>query len=134
MSTQGPNGDQTYPIDSGASGDVAANVIVYMSSANAGNAAVAGANQTGVFGVTMEQTDTNGYANVRRQGVAQVTVGTGGVVAGNFVASDASGHAVAVTPHAAGGGTLTGIIGIAQNTVAAGNLADVLINPQNLYV
>lgn len=135
MSKQGFQTVRTYAIDGGANGAVAANKIVAMSGVNAGNALVATAGLLGVFGVTMEATDTNGYAPVQvlNGSVAQINSG-GAITAGNFVRSNGTGDAVTLTPAAAGAGTLKGVLGIAQTSVTGANLlVDVMLLPQNLF-
>lgn len=118
----------TLPITSGASGAVAAHLIIVADGSNAGNGKVSTAAAQGFVGVTTEVTDTLGYTTVRTRGIARVRAG-GTVVAGNQIASDAVGKGVAITP-AASGASVKQVAGTALSSCANGELFDLLINPQ----
>ena len=132
MATQGYKSADSFPLDGAPAVAVGANLIVAMSGVNPGNALLATAGLVNVFGVTQEATDTNGYALVQLQGVAQVIAG-GTVTAGDRLMSDAAGKAVTMAPSVAGAGTLKGSIGIARASATNGNLVDVILCPQNLF-
>jgi len=133
MANQGYHEIDSFPVDGAPATPVAANTIVTMSGTNAGNVAVAGAGATGIIGVTIEATDTNGYAAVRLIGTVRVQVGASNITAGQDIGSDASGHAIPLTPSVAGAGTLKGRAGIARGSALANNLVDVLLMPQDLF-
>ncbi|MBC8138136.1 MAG: hypothetical protein H8F28_19830 [Fibrella sp.] len=123
------DGTGTFPITGGALGAVGKNLIIVADGANPGNGKVSTASALGIVGVTLEKTDTNGYAAVQTSGVADILVGAGGVAAGNLVTSDADGKAVAIVP-ANAGASVKQVAGVALTTVAANGVAQVLLQPQ----
>lgn len=127
MQYTGDRSDITVPITGGASGAVAANRIIIADAANPGSGKLSTAAARGLIGVTLEVTDTNGYAPVRTKGIAKVIVGSGGVTAGDNLASDSTGQAVTIAPTTPG--TVKQVAGVALNTAAAGALVDMLIQP-----
>jgi hypothetical protein len=133
MANQGYHEIDTFAIDGAPATPVLASSIVIASTANSGNAALAGAGSTGIVGVTVEDTDGNGYAGVRQIGTARVRVGASNIAAGAQIGSDASGHAVALAPSAAGAGTLKGRLGIARMAALANNYVDVDIALQEIF-
>lgn len=87
--------------------------------ANTGQAVTAGAG-TRAIGVVQNKPDDGHSATIVCSGVTKMVVGTGGITAGDDVATDADGKAVT-------GGTGDLSIGIALKTNAAGTLGTVLL-------
>lgn len=125
---QGDRADITMPITGGENGAVAANRIIIMDGAVASNGKVSTASARGFAGITLEATDQKGYAPVRTSGVAKVRVGVGGSTAGLLCASDATGQGVTITPGGAAPADKQ-VVGVWLETRAAGELADVRIQP-----
>lgn len=126
MALQGARTEITMPVTGGAAGAVGANRIVVVDAANAGNVAVSTAAQKGFLGVTKEKTDALGYAAIRTDGIVQVVAG-GAIAAGDYLASDANGAAVAIVP--ATSGAVKMVIGIALNSAASATFVDVELQP-----
>ena len=110
---------RTYSFDAAT----VSNLIVAMSTVNAGNAAVANTTNLALVGVTVEPTDPNLLAAVQRSGDVQIVAGAN-ITGGALVGSNALGQAVPVT--ATSSETVEqGVIGVARNTALSGNLVDV---------
>lgn len=125
---QGDRSEITMPVTGGADGAIAANLIMSHDAANPGNAKPSTAAQTKFIGVSLQATDTKGYAPIRTQGIVQIRVGAGGAVAaGDYIAADADGKAVTIVP--AVPGTVKMVVGLCLTGGAAGALCDVLLQP-----
>jgi len=116
-----------------ANAQISPNTIVSLNSS--GQVAAAGADDTKIIGVVMENNgpDAPYYAKVRVAGIAQVkSDGSGAVAPGDQIASAASGKGKVRTP--ASGTTLRRLLGTALNSVAATSdlLIDVLVCPYDV--
>lgn len=114
---------------------VAARRFVMHDSANAGQIKQSTAAARALVGVS-EQASSGGSGSTASVqvhtvpgGIYKVEVGTGGVTAGDQVASDATGKAVTFTDAGTGSAVKT-IAGIAMSTAAAGELAEILYSPR----
>jgi hypothetical protein len=125
---------RTFPITGGASGAVAANTIVVADAANPGSGKQSTAAARGFLGVTVDATDTKGYAAVRVAGTTKIRVGAGAITAGDLIASDANGNAVtqAVVASAAAQNAKQ-VVGVALASSVAGALVETLIQPGYIY-
>ena len=89
---------------------------------NASGLAVLPAAGAFCVGVTLDKAQNGASCPIQNLGIAQVIIGTGGLVAGNKVSADASGQAiVATTGHFVQGVCLVG--------GTAGKIAAVLLTP-----
>lgn len=102
------------------------NRIVKMGAANgAVILAAAAADQPVGVSVTSIDPASGARVDVVHAGIYEIKAG-GTITRGARVTSDATGQAVAAAP---AGGTNNGIVGIALQDAAAGDMVDVLINP-----
>ncbi len=127
MALQGTSGRRTVLITGALTTPVLANRIIVadLNAGNVGNGALSAANQVGFLGVTLEATDRLGYAPIQHRDVVLITAGAGGVTAGQYVVSDATGNAVPIAAAAQN----KQVVGLALTTALAGNPADVLLQP-----
>lgn len=122
------------PITLPCSAAVAARRFVMHDNSNAGMVMQSTAAARGLVGVSDQASAGQASSTLSVQvhtvpgGIYKVEVGAGGVTAGNKVASDATGKAIAFTD--AGTGTAVKMIaGTAMSTAAAGELAEILFQP-----
>lgn len=113
---------------------VAARRFVMHDNANPGQVKQSTAGARGLVGVSDQASAGQASSTQSVQvhtvpgGIYKVTAGTGGVTAGDKVASDATGQAVTFTDAGTGTAVKT-IAGTAMSTAAAGELAEILFQP-----
>lgn len=116
-----------YPFLAG--GTINPNTIVKIGAADQTviQATAAADQPVGVAAIPANTTAASGErVDVVIGGVMEIKVGAAGIARGARVASDANGLAVAAAP---GAGTNNGIVGVALETGASGDLVAVLLSP-----
>lgn len=106
-----------------AGGDLSAKQYYGVTLNSSGQVAVAGVSDEAEqpIGVLQDKPDTAGHvAQVRLLGITKASIGSGGVTAGDLLATEADGQFVTAS------GVTTRVVGIALETAAAGTTGTIL--------